>query len=55
MIPQQQEEARPHSPQEIGAMVDRQMQWVDQFNQNLILTAQALQTLQLALEGKLVR
>lgn len=54
MIPQQ-EQAKPQTPQEIAATVDRELQWVDQFNQNLILTVQALQSLQLAFEGKLVR
>lgn len=55
MIPQQEEQAKPHTSQEIGVMVDRQMQWVDQFNQNLILTVQALQNLHSAFERRFVR
>ena len=51
----QEEQRQPHSPEEIGTMVDRQMQWVDQFNQNLMLTVQAVQNLQLAFERKLTR
>lgn len=54
--PSSPSQARSHTPQEIAAIVDQNsMQWVDQFNQNLILTVQALQNLQLAFEGKWVR
>ena len=56
MIPQQQDQSRAHTPQEIAALVDQStMQWVDQFNQNLILTVQALQNLHLAFERRFVR
>lgn len=53
MIINPQEQARPHSPQEIADLVDRSsLQWVDQFNQNLTLTVQALQRLHTAFNGK---
>lgn len=55
MIPQEEQTRQPHTQQEIGVMVDRQMQWVDQLNQNLLLTVQALQRLHSAFDGRFSR
>lgn len=55
MIPQQQEQSRPHTAQEIAVLADQGMQWVDQFNTNLTLTVQALQRLHAAFNGKFIR
>lgn len=40
------------SSDQVAQLVDRQMQWVDQYNQHLLLTVQALRHLQLAFDGK---
>ena len=52
---QSQDQPRPHTPQEIAQMADAGMQWVDQFNQNLVLTVQAMQRLHIALDARFTR
>ena len=53
---QPQDQQRSHTPQEIAAMVDQStMQWVDQFNQNLVLTVQAMQRLHIARDARFTR
>jgi hypothetical protein len=57
MIPDQaQPQTQPILPQQIADLVDRYgLQWVDQYNQMLILTVQAIQALHLAFDGKFSR
>jgi hypothetical protein len=43
------------SPQEISEIVDKTgMQWVDQYNQHLVLTVRALQQMRVAFERKFI-
>jgi hypothetical protein len=54
--PQQGIEQQQELTAEQLAVIDRtQMQWVDQFNQNLTLTVQALQALHTAFDEKFSR
>lgn len=56
MIPAPPGPAQQPSKQEIEQMIDHaSMAWADAFNQNLSLTVQALQHLELAMEGKFTR
>lgn len=56
MFPQQQDQTRPHTPQEIATIVDQNtMQWVDQFNTNLTLTVRAMQRLHMAFDARFTR
>lgn len=43
------------SPEQVTEQIDRQNQWIDQYNQHLLLTVQALQNLHLAFDGKFSR
>lgn len=56
MIPTPQAPAQSPSRQEIEQLIDRAtMAWGDAFNQNLLLTVQAVRRLEKAMEGKFVR
>jgi hypothetical protein len=54
MIPPQQPQQQ-MTAERATELVDRQMQWIDQYNQHLLLTVQALQRLHAAFDGKLSR